>query len=87
MEEILRIAQPDPQLELVARYCREAGDLLAGTLDSVSAARVRDTLCDRFARECQSPLVVHAAREFMTHLIHRRWPESPREDDPANDQH
>ena len=61
------------QTELLSRYCQEAEELLGEVDDYASALRLRDELCVRFAEECHSPLIVNAAREYLTHLIRRSY--------------
>jgi len=71
-QDHLEIHTPE-QTELLSRYCQEAEELLAGVDNYASALKLRDELCERFAEECYSPLIVNATREYLTHLIRRSY--------------
>jgi len=73
MEDLVPRPHPTKQEELVSRFCLEAEALLADAPDYAAAVRMKDTLCLQFERECDSPLVVSAAKQFMEEYIQQQW--------------
>ncbi len=63
----------DSQEELLRRYCAMAEESLGQAIDLASARRLADELCERFGRECSSPLVVNATRKYLEQAIERKW--------------
>ncbi len=73
------------QDELIRRYCEEAGSLFTAAPDLPTALRLKDELCNRFQKECDSELVVTATMHYIDNLLHHRW--GRQNDDPSNDGH
>jgi hypothetical protein len=73
MEEIRPGPYSPKQDELIRRYCREAEAVLASAADYPSALRMKQSLCQRFEKECDSTLVVSATRQFLESLLKQRW--------------
>ena len=61
------------QEDLLRRYCDQAEAALRDAKDFASAKRIGDELCDRFAQECTSSMIVHATRTYLDELINHRW--------------
>jgi len=76
METLSRPPLYEPQQELIRHACREAEERIAGARDNAEALRIRDEVCDRFGRECQSTIVVRALRDYLTEVI-RGFPARP----------
>jgi hypothetical protein len=72
MEQDTVPAGSDKQTELLQRYCAEAERELDDAASYAEALRLRDSLCTRFQTECDSPLVVHATRQYLDSLIMNR---------------
>ena len=73
MEKLNIIQRSDPQQQLVDHYCAEARTSILGATDRDAAVQRKEELCERFGRECSSPLVIRATREFIDSLIRDRW--------------
>ena len=73
MEPIRAVPQLPKQEELIRRYCEEAEALLSSAEDYPSAVRMKQSICVRFQKECDSELVVHATGQFIDNLIKTRW--------------
>jgi hypothetical protein len=74
MERLHRPPVSEQQEELILRTCREAESRIAGAPDEATALRIRDSMCERLALECQSAIVVRAARDHVTAMIRKSWP-------------
>ncbi len=61
------------QDELIRKYCSEAERLLSEAEDYASSVRLKDSLCERFQKECESSLVVAATRQYLEGVIRDRW--------------
>ncbi len=79
MEDLRRDMRSTRQVELIRRYCEEADSRLSGATDYASALRVKDSLCDRFERECDSGIVILATKRFIDDLLRARWGGESRE--------
>ncbi len=73
MEEIVPRLSPTKQDELVRRYCAEAETLLAAAPDYPAAVRLKEALCTRFERECDSQLIISAVKQFISEHIRKHW--------------
>jgi hypothetical protein len=73
MERLNIVQRSDPQQQLLDRYCMEARTLILSANDRATALQRKEELCSRFGKECASPLLVHATREFIERLIRDRW--------------
>jgi hypothetical protein len=65
-----RSAQQD---DLVRKYCAEAERMLSEAADYATAIQLKESLCDQFQKECDSSLVVTAARKYLDGVISERW--------------
>lgn len=66
-------AFPDPQRELIDKYCSEARELIAGAHGRDEALAIMERECARFSRECRSSLVLAATREYIGNLVQQTW--------------
>jgi hypothetical protein len=73
----MKAIRPVPHLprqeELIHRYCEEAESLLSSAEDYPSAVRMKQSICERFQKECDSELIVHATSQFIDNVIKARW--------------
>jgi hypothetical protein len=69
METLTRPPVYERQQELIRQTCREAEERIAGARDRGEALLIREQVCERFGRECQSPVVVHALRRYLMEVI------------------
>lgn len=69
MEDLSIVLKSRKQEQLVRKYCEEAVPALATAGDYPAALRMKDSLCDRFEKECDSELVVFAARRYIHNLL------------------
>ncbi len=67
----------EQQNDLIRRYCAEAEKLLSGAADYASSVRLKDSLCERFQKECESSLVVAATKQYLEGVIRDRWKHQP----------
>jgi hypothetical protein len=61
------------QEELIREYCSKAEALLAKASDYGTALYLKEQLCSRFEKECESSLVVAAARLHIDGILKKRW--------------
>jgi hypothetical protein len=61
------------QEDLIIKYCREAESALAAASDYDAALRLKESVCQRFQRECESSLVVAAVKLHIDDLVRKRW--------------
>ena len=73
MEDMRQRPDSTKQDELIRRYCEEAEALLSSAEDYPSAVRMKQSICERFQKECDSELIVHATGQFIDNLIKTRW--------------
>ncbi|RPH34870.1 hypothetical protein EHM92_07265 [bacterium] len=73
MERFKTRIVPDPQEEIIERYCAEARRMLdrAGSREEALAVRVR--LCSQLAQECESTLILDATQSYVDRVIHSMW--------------
>jgi hypothetical protein len=67
------VTHTDRQTELIREYCAKAEALLTKASDHQTALHVKQQICSRFERECESNLVVAAARLHMDSILKKRW--------------
>ncbi len=75
------------QDELIRRYCEEADSLLRAAPDLPTALRLKDELCDRFQRECDSELIVTATMHYIDDLLLHQWGRTRQSNDSSNHSH
>ena len=73
MENYQAAGTSEDQEDLLHRYCEQAEAALRDANDFASAQRLASELCNRFAQECTSPMVVHATTTYLDGLINHRW--------------
>jgi hypothetical protein len=73
MEDVRPGPYSPKQDELIRRYCEEAEAVLSSAADYSSAIRMKESLCERFEKECDSKLVVSATKQFIDSLLKQRW--------------
>jgi len=73
MERLKKNMPPDPQREVIERYCSEARQLLNQASTEEEALAIRLRVCSRLAQECESSLVMGATETYVDELIRRRW--------------
>lgn len=73
MEDIRPGPYSPKQEELIRRYCEEAKTVLSSAANYPSAVRMKQSLCERFEKECDSKLVVSATKQFIEDLLKQRW--------------
>jgi len=73
MEDIRPGPYSPKQEELIRRYCEEAEKVLSSAANYPSAVRMKQSLCERFEKECDSKLVVSATKLFIENLLKQRW--------------
>jgi hypothetical protein len=76
METLTRPPVNERQQELIRRTCLEAEERIARARDRGEALLIREQVCERFGRECQSAFVVHALRHHLMEVI-RALPARP----------
>ena len=59
--------------ELIGRYCAQAEEMLEKAPDYPSALQLKESLCSKFQKECESSLVVNATRHYLDTLLKHRW--------------
>jgi hypothetical protein len=64
---------PDPQTEVIDKYCSEARALIERAHDRDEALTIMERECARFAEECGSSLVLAATRQYIGKLIQQKW--------------
>ncbi len=69
MEDLAIVSKSRKQEQLIHKYCEEAEATLATASDYDAAVRLKDSLCDRFQKECDSELVVYAVRKYIGNLV------------------
>ena len=65
--------QEEPQDRLVRDFCREAQVLIRMAGSESEAMRIKEEECGRFQKECDSMLLVHAARQYLDDMIKEQW--------------
>ena len=85
MENMSVMRNSGKQDKLIQQYCEEAASLLASAQDFDTAVRLKDVLCERFRKECDSALVVTATERYIDDLFKQRWESPDREDNPQVD--
>jgi len=73
MERLRKNTTPDPQREIIERYCSEARQLLEQASTEEEALAIRSRVCGRLAQECESSLVLGATETYVDGLIGRMW--------------
>jgi hypothetical protein len=73
MEESQFPGKSEKQEGLIRKYCAEADSVLADAPDYDSAVLLKDSLCNRFQKECDSSLVVAATTLHLDNLLRLRW--------------
>ena len=64
---------PDQRSDLIAEYCARAGELLEHAHSLDEAVAIRDSVCEQFARVCESGLVRNATRQYIDNVIEEKW--------------
>jgi hypothetical protein len=73
MENVRDLGNSEKQEGLIRAYCAEAEKLLAGATGYASAVRLKESLCERFQKECDSTLVATAIRMHLEGVLKTRW--------------
>jgi AAA+ superfamily predicted ATPase len=73
MSEILGIEEAERQNILIRRYCEEAEKIIEDAPDYTAAVRLKESLCRRFAEECDSELVVNATSQYLDRVLSKHW--------------
>ncbi len=73
MEDLGVPQSSELQDALLRKYCAEAETLLAQAPDYDTAFRLKQALCERFQSECESSIVVAAAKVHLDNLLKTRW--------------
>lgn len=73
MERLRPRVTPDPQQEIIERYCEEARRLLGATASREEALALKARVCSQLARECESPLILDATQTYVDRLIRTMW--------------
>lgn len=82
MERLKMRVFPDPQQDIIERYCAEAQQLLDRATSEAEAQAIRTSVCSQLAQECDSPLIMDATKKYVDHVIQTRWIKSDRMDKP-----
>ncbi len=69
--------ETDNQEALIRKYCDEAEQVILPVPNYDDALRLSDELCERFEKECESPMVAGAMREYLRGIIGARWRKKP----------
>jgi hypothetical protein len=80
MERLKIRAFPDPQQDIIERYCAEAKQLLDRATSEAEAQAIRTRVCSQLAHECDSPLIMDATKKYVDQVIQRMWTKSDRMD-------
>jgi hypothetical protein len=78
MERLRTRALPDPQEELIERYCAEARHLLDQATSEEEALAIRTRVCAQLAQECDSPLIFDATQMYVDRVIQNLWQKQKR---------
>jgi hypothetical protein len=73
MERLKNRTIPDPQEEIVERYCAEARHLLDQATSREEAVAIRARVCSQLARECDSALILDATQSYVDRVIQKMW--------------
>ena len=65
--------QEELQNRLVRDFCRKAQALIGTAGSESEALRIKEEQCSRFEEECDSTLLVNAARHNIDDMIRERW--------------
>jgi len=87
MEDVRALGSSEKQETLIREYCAEAEKLMAAATDYVSAVQVKDTLCERFQKDCDSTLVTRATRQHLENLLKDQWGAGKHGNDTTVDHH
>lgn len=73
MDDVRSLGNSKKQEGLIRAYCAEAEKLLATAPDYESAVRMKESLCERFEKECDSKLVSSATKMHLDGVLKKRW--------------
>lgn len=73
MTDIRLLEISEKQTQLVRTYCAEAERVLSEVPDYTTAVQLKESLCERFQKECDSSLVVTALRQYIDGVLKERW--------------
>jgi isochorismate hydrolase len=73
MEALVAYPRSSAQQELVREYCRSAEEQIMAAGSPQEAAAIKDEWCNRFRRECESHLLIHATASYLDAVIKQRW--------------
>jgi hypothetical protein len=73
MERLKQSTIPDPQQEVIERYCAEARKLLDQACSEEEAIAIGTRMCSRLAQECDSTLILDATQSYVDRMIQTMW--------------
>jgi hypothetical protein len=87
MTDIRVLENSEKQTRLVRKYCAETERALSEVPDYATAVQMKESLCERFQKECDSSLVVTALRQHIDGLLKERWKGHKGASDTKNSSH
>jgi hypothetical protein len=87
MIDIRVLGNSEKQTQLVRTYCAEAERVLNQVPDYTTAVQMKESLCERFQKECDSSLVVTAIRQYIDGVLKERWKGNEGASDAKNSDH
>jgi hypothetical protein len=87
MEDTGILANSERQTQLVRTYCAEAERVLNEVHDYATAVQMKESLCERFQKECDSSLIVAALRQHIDGVLKERWKGHEGASDTKNSNH